>query len=211
MVMDMTKLYDIIEMIIDNPEKYIRRRSVQRLYAFLGGYLEGHPEANDHCLNGFSEYVEEHYSMCASLNWADFIEFKAVSDCEEMELFKKHFRNFVALRGEGCESEKIHLPHLPTEKTTLSDLIAKILKRPELYIGRCSVQRLYAFLDGFLFENETANDHCLDGFDQYVAIRHSGTSGHNWADVIELFSSTNYDEIVAFKKHFEKYTQHSTD
>lgn len=204
----MTKLLcDVIEIVINNPEKYIGRCSVQRLYAFFGGYLDGHPEADDNCLKGFSEYVAECYRMCASLNWADVIEFKASSDYDEIELFHKHFRDFVTVRGKICEKEEADLPPYPKKVTTLYDLIITILKRPELYIGRCSLQRLYAFLNGFLFENEAGNDHCLDGFDQYVVALYSGTAGHNWADIIELFSSSDHSEMETFKRHFNKYTE----
>ena len=35
----------------------------------------------------------------------------------------------------------------------LYNMIVTVLERPELYIGRCSVQRLYAFINGYLYEN----------------------------------------------------------
>jgi hypothetical protein len=61
-------------------------------------------------------------------------------------------------------------------------------------------------LNGFLFENEAGNDHCLDGFSDYVADRCRVPRGHNWADMIELFSASDQAEIQLFEKYFREYT-----
>lgn len=89
--------------------------------------------------------------------------------------------------------------------SSLVELIRLILKRPEIYLGKPSVQRLYAYIGGFLHQNEKANDHCLDGFNEYIASYYMITSDHNWADIIEFFSNSDQEEIMLFKKHFDDF------
>ena len=91
---------------------------------------------------------------------------------------------------------------------SLYDLIQTIAKRPEIYLGQPSVQRLYAFIGGYLYGNPTADDHCLDGFNEFVARRFDIRSDHNWADIIEFFSYGEKDEFPLFMKLFGEYTSH---
>ena len=90
----------------------------------------------------------------------------------------------------------------------LHDLICTIAKRPEIYLGRPLVQRLYAFIGGYLWGNPAADDHCLDGFNEFVAQRFGICSDHNWADIIEFISAGEADEFRLFMKLFEEYTSH---
>lgn len=88
----------------------------------------------------------------------------------------------------------------------LFDLIQIILEKPELYIGKRSIQRLYAFIGGYLYGNNEADDHCLEGFNEFVADYYKIESDNNWASIIELFSSSSQDEIDMFKELFDKFT-----
>ena len=88
---------------------------------------------------------------------------------------------------------------------SLIELIRIIVKHPEIYLGKPSVQRLYAYIGGFLHQNEEANDHCLDGFNEYIASYYRITSDHNWADIIEFFSNCDQEEISLFRKHFDDF------
>ena len=87
----------------------------------------------------------------------------------------------------------------------LYQVIMTLLERPELYIGKRSIQRLYAYIGGYLHQNEGVDDHCLDGFNEYIATRYKIESDHNWADIIEFFSNDGREEIEIFKRHFEEY------
>ena len=89
----------------------------------------------------------------------------------------------------------------------LYNLIKTVTDFPELYIGKPSLERLYAFIGGYLFQNEIANDHCLDGFNEYIAEKYQIRSDRNWSEIIQFFSC---DEKYAFNKfiqHFEEFTQ----
>ena len=87
---------------------------------------------------------------------------------------------------------------------SLYQLINKITDFPEIYIGKPSLERLYAFIGGYLHQNEAVNDHCLDGFDAYVANKYGITSAHNWASII-LFFSNNENE--AFERFIELFNE----
>ena len=78
---------------------------------------------------------------------------------------------------------------------SLKELINKITEFPELYIGKPSVELLYAFLGGFLYQNDSADDHCLDGFNEFVLQKYRLRTDHNWANVIRFFP-------IQSKKHF---------
>lgn len=92
----------------------------------------------------------------------------------------------------------------------LYDLIMTVVNRPELYLGKCSIQRLYAYIGGFLHQNETSNDNCLDGFNEYIAAYYKIESDHNWADIIQFFANSDREEMELFEKHFTNFTKNGT-
>lgn len=89
---------------------------------------------------------------------------------------------------------------------TLKEIIDRVSDFPELYIGKPSVERLYAFIMGFLYQNSTANDHCLDGFTEYIAQKYSIHSDHNWASIIQFFSTNEQEAFSNFIQHFKEYS-----
>ena len=91
------------------------------------------------------------------------------------------------------------------EVSQLHELITTILKRPELYIGRCLIRRLYAFLNGYLYENDPVNDHCLDGFSEYLAGEFQMSKPYNWADIIVLQAGSEQEELELFQNHFLRF------
>ena len=88
----------------------------------------------------------------------------------------------------------------------LLDLIKKITVFPELYIGRPSLERLYAFIGGYLHQNEGADDHCLDGFNEFISDKYGIQSDHNWSEIIQFYS---YDEQEAFAKFIQHFAEFS--
>ena len=88
---------------------------------------------------------------------------------------------------------------------SLYELICRILERPELYIGRPSLERLYAFICGFLYQNSAVETGCLDGFNEYIAKCYGIQSDHNWASIIQFFSNGEESAFACFKEHFYKF------
>ena len=88
----------------------------------------------------------------------------------------------------------------------LKDLIHKISSYPELYLGKKSLDRLHVFLDGYLYGNATANDHCLDGFTEFVAQKYRISTDHNWSSIINFFSNTEQEAFDEFIRRFEVFS-----
>ncbi len=87
----------------------------------------------------------------------------------------------------------------------LYNLIITITNFPELYLGIPSVQRLYAYIGGYLHEDDVKNADCLDGFNEYVLGRFKISTDHNWASVIEFVCGGSLNEIDLFKQLFEDF------
>lgn len=88
---------------------------------------------------------------------------------------------------------------------SLYSLIKKVIAFPELYIGKPSLERLYAFIGGYLHQNEKADDHCLDGFTEYVAQKYHILSDHNWSSIIPFFSNNEEEAFRTFAELFEEF------
>ena len=78
---------------------------------------------------------------------------------------------------------------------------------PYLYLGEPSVKLLYTYLGGFLHNNADGDDHCLDGFNEYVAKEFNLHTTHNWAQIIEFYSTTKQNEIDLFNKLFDAFIE----
>lgn len=89
---------------------------------------------------------------------------------------------------------------------TLHQLIEAIIARPEIYIGKPSVDRLYAFISGFLIGSKEADDHCLDGFNAYIAQKYRLNTSHNWSSILQFFSTSEQAAFDLFVRHFQEFT-----
>lgn len=85
--------------------------------------------------------------------------------------------------------------------TTMSyaDLFDKILARPAMYVGNCRIERIGAFMDGYVHAKYEAGELLEDdpyfGFNGWVARRFKIRSAHNWVGIIEFMSGS---ESAAF-------------
>ena len=87
----------------------------------------------------------------------------------------------------------------------LQDVILEIIAFPEIYLGKRSVELLYAFLSGFLYQNNGADDHSLDGFTEFVAQKYRMQTDHNWASLICFFSADERDAFDLFIKLYNEF------
>ena len=88
----------------------------------------------------------------------------------------------------------------------LKSVIKTIISFPEIYLGKPSLDRLYAFICGYLHLNDEADDHCLDGFNEYVSAKYRINTDHNWASIISFFSSSEQEAFENFIVLFNEYT-----
>lgn len=92
------------------------------------------------------------------------------------------------------------------------ELLLKIKARPEIYLGRPSLELLNAFLCGYCYyEEECQGEYqpdCLTGFNQYVQERHGLCTSHDWCGVI-LFVSY-LDDARAFHEFYRELDEFIT-
>ena len=88
----------------------------------------------------------------------------------------------------------------------LYDLVKRVSGFPELYLGKASLERLYAFINGYLYQNKASDDHCLDGFTEYVAKKYGIRSDHNWSSIIQFFSSSEKEAFDIFVCLFDEFS-----
>ena len=93
--------------------------------------------------------------------------------------------------------------------SNLSDVLKTVVAFPELYLGKPSLERLYAFICGFLYANRDADDGCLDGFNDYIQNRYHINTDHNWASVIQFFSNDEQQAFEFFIQDFNDFSAKS--
>ena len=89
---------------------------------------------------------------------------------------------------------------------SLRSVISMVTAYP-MYIGGPSLERLDAFLAGYLYRNEKADDHCLNGFSEFVAQKYEVDSGQEWASIIRSFSDSEQEAFDKFIELFEEYQE----
>ena len=90
--------------------------------------------------------------------------------------------------------------------SNLYSVIQEIIVRPELYIGKPSLERLYAFIGGYLHQNDAESENCLIGFNEFVAEKYRIDTDHNWSSIIQFFSNNENEAFEKFVQLFEEFT-----
>lgn len=95
----------------------------------------------------------------------------------------------------------------------VKNLLEDIQRRPGVYLGKKSLDRLGHFLAGYMwcmhcnFENE---DNYLSGFQEFIADYYNIHSAHNWSDIIQFFCSTDeeaFDKFYELLKYWKTFNQ----
>ena len=88
------------------------------------------------------------------------------------------------------------------------NLLQKIKKRPELYLGEKNLHFLFHFINGYthrLCEEDPYYTCCLDGFYQFVWLYYNDSSVGGWCEMIS-YNINSPEE--AFDKFFELLDKH---
>ncbi|HAT16129.1 MAG TPA: hypothetical protein DCS91_23595 [Microcoleaceae bacterium UBA11344] len=91
------------------------------------------------------------------------------------------------------------------------DLLQRIKQRPGMYLGKCSISRLRAFLNGYEMARaelglpDTEQQQQLDGFQEWIQERYKITSSHGWDSIILFFSADERDALDNFFKLLEEF------
>ncbi len=89
-----------------------------------------------------------------------------------------------------------------------NELLAAIEKSPGMYLGRPSITRLSAFIDGYLLG--TSGEASLEGFQTWAAEKHRIKSAHKWSEIILFFEQEESDAFRRFFELFQEYAASKT-
>jgi len=75
----------------------------------------------------------------------------------------------------------------------LYKLLQDIRPRPELYLGKPSLERLSFLISGYCIRNSCDDNEnvCLDGFQKFVEKRYRMNTDHHWSQFIQFFNLDN--------------------
>lgn len=92
----------------------------------------------------------------------------------------------------------------------LYEMLEKIKQRPGMFLGKTSITRLRAFLDGYMSSREdlglppTQQELEFNQFQDWIQTRFKITSSHGWDSIILFYS---VDETEALNNFFELFEQ----
>ena len=104
---------------------------------------------------------------------------------------------------------------LEVKSEYLLDLLQRIKQRPGMYLGKCSITRLRAFIDGYgmaraeLGLPRSPQEQDLNGFQEWIQERYKITSTHGWDSIILFFSADERDALDKFFKLLEEFLDRS--
>lgn len=106
---------------------------------------------------------------------------------------------------------EVNVNKLDVKNEYFFDLLQRIKQRPGMYLGKCSITRLRAFLDGYEMARaelgfpDTEEQQQLDGFQEWIQERYQITSTHGWDSIILFFSVDEKDALDKFFKLLEEF------
>ena len=90
----------------------------------------------------------------------------------------------------------------------LYNALTEIRKLPELYIGKQSLERLYAYINGFIDCQQRLGygyQSCLDGFQEFIEGKYNLGTDHDWASIISFFGTTDEAAMRTFWNYFDEF------
>ena len=93
---------------------------------------------------------------------------------------------------------------------SLDALLDGIVKRPGMYVGNYSLERIAAYIDGFrqcARENVAGWEDDVDDFQEYVR-QYYGNETHNWAMLIGFYEGLSEKVLFdAFVKRLQEFRE----
>lgn len=199
--------YEILQIIRKKPLKYLEKLNLHSLNSYILGYLY-HIKAdyNKSVLNGFTPYIANIYNINTTHNWADIITFYSNNEEEAFYKFYNHLDEFL-VKNKLLNDEMSHKPsRYDNYEDNLYETLLEIKKRPGLFLGEKSLERLYAFINGYNFYKK---DNLLDGFAEYVRNKYKIQTNRNYSDIIYFFTMTECDAFDKFFVLLDEFLNHS--
>ncbi|BAY96449.1 hypothetical protein NIES37_03820 [Tolypothrix tenuis PCC 7101] len=93
----------------------------------------------------------------------------------------------------------------------LYEMLEKIKQRPGMFLGKSSITRLRAFLDGYMSSREdlglppTQQEIEFNQFPDWIQTRFKITSAQGWDSIILFYSTDERDALNNFFELFEQF------
>ena len=107
----MSSLYTLLDKIHQKPGMYIGSPSLSSLHMFLCGYAFSRQEqslpltAEEETFDTFQNWVQQRFSISASVSWAKIILLHAASEQAGFELFYDLWNEFIAEQSDAVVNE----------------------------------------------------------------------------------------------------------
>lgn len=92
----------------------------------------------------------------------------------------------------------------------MKEILMEIKDRPGLWIGECSLENLYAFMNGYMyriFQEEDIIPEFYPGFQEYIESLYHVNTGQHWTKIITFYSNSEKEALDKFFQHLEEYTK----
>jgi hypothetical protein len=87
-------------------------------------------------------------------------------------------------------------------------ILATIKHRPGMYLGKCSISLLSAFLGGWSFakdQQEITDRELFDGFNEWIVAKYRITTSHGWASIILFMEQEEHRALASFWTLFDDF------
>ncbi len=88
---------------------------------------------------------------------------------------------------------------------SLTELTAQIRRRPDMYLGYPSVERLSAFLDGWCMGRNDSENGLLNDFTHFCAKRFKISGSQGWWTIIQFYGSSELGSWKLFEEMWDAY------
>lgn len=92
----------------------------------------------------------------------------------------------------------------------MKEILSHIELRPNMILNECTLENLYAFINGYMYCIFQADDIVPDfypGFQEYIEKIYSIAADLHWSVIINLNSKSEKEAFDKFFRHLEEYTQ----
>ena len=112
--------------------------------------------------------------------------------------------------GRACAVQHLGVSMYMSEN--ISKLLADMKRRPGVYFGKKSLERLATFLSGYMCcvsERDGVTSEYLPGFQEFIAERYNIRSAHHWSEIIRFFCTTDEEAFDEFYKLLDEFIKNN--
>lgn len=216
----MDVILEVLKKIKKNPYDYIGEVSLKKLDRFLTGYYVCiydliDPNYESIIGHGFRRFVVMKFRNGFARNWAEIILLNTNNDLNAFETFYKVLEEYLETIGYESEMDDIMIKgKRERDKDPVVEVLSRIRKRPLLYLGMLSMDRLYMFLKGYCacikeHIDKEYESFIFSDFQKFVPMKLKVNLmvEKSWVEIIEFCSMSNEDSFEKFYTLLDEYLE----